>query len=867
MHSVWKHSSVVSKLLLLLINFTRKESSTNANDIAYSDKSSFYNYSSTANNRYFDSSTQSSSFSGSKDIESNFDGRGVNIYRDKNSISANSNPIHSINENSKVIEDATYFIVGSKMVRPGQIYRLSVSVLDISNSSIIVRASISRDGVEITKDVKPIKGGNPDALIMRLPHSSVSGDYSLKVEGFYNTDTGGIAFMNVSKLTFSQRSMTIFVQTDKPVYMQGENIKFRTIPITTELKGFDNAVDVYMIDPRGNIVRRWLSRQSNLGAVSLEYKLSDQPIFGEWIIRVIVQGQIEESKFVVEEYYQTRFEVNVTMPAFFFNSDFYINGKIMANFTNGAPVKGNLTLKATIRPIGQFNYKSINMKSRVWHYEPGNENEMYGYNDDSIFDDSKLATLESRDRYQQTNYVSDQFVYEKQYMFDEEWPFWAAKPNWNQEYNPYIKEYRNILPYLRYFNGTFDFKFSISELEQLVPNLSGMEVLITASVGERFYDEIREGYAMTRIYNSSIKASFVGGTPQVFKPTMPFTIYIVVEYFDSSPLSLNVLLNGYMELSGSVESRGGRRDFPVKMLQMSENPGIWEMKIDLQNDLNINFGSQSREFINEIQSMRLNANFIDPRGERTSADLLLLAHYSPQNHHIKVSTSTKNAKVGEYIIFHIETNFYADFFHYIVMSKGMVLLTGYEKMPEGIRTMAITLSAEMAPVATIVVWHVGQQGHVIADSLTFPVNGISRNNFTVFINNRKARTGDRVEVAIYGEAGAYVGLSGIDNAFYTMQAGNDLTYATVINKMSTFDEQTNGTLKHVWHFHDGNPDELVYFPSSSFGIDVNRTFEYTGLIVFSDVPLPRRYDNCNVSQGYAECLSGRCYRQTKQCDG
>jgi CD109 antigen len=51
--------------------------------------------------------------------------------------------------------------------------------------------------------------------------------------------------------------------------------------------------------------------------------------------------------------------------------------------------------------------------------------------------------------------------------------------------------------------------------------------------------------------------------------------------------------------------------------------------------------------------------------------------------------------------------------------------------------------------------------------------------FTVFVNNRKHRTGERVEVAVYGEPGAYVGLSAIDDAFYTMQAGNELSYAKV----------------------------------------------------------------------------------------
>lgn len=91
--------------------------------------------------------------------------------------------------------------------------------------------------------------------------------------------------------------------------------------------------------------------KSNFGAVSLDYALSDQPTFGEWTIRVTAQGQTEEEHFHVEEYYQTRFEVNVTMPAFYFDTDDFIHGTVMANYTSGAPVRGNLTLKATFKPI------------------------------------------------------------------------------------------------------------------------------------------------------------------------------------------------------------------------------------------------------------------------------------------------------------------------------------------------------------------------------------------------------------------------------------------------------------------------------------------------------------------------------------
>lgn len=155
--------------------------------------------------------------------------------------------------------EPTYFIVASRMVRPGLIYQVSVSILQ-AKYPITVHASISCDGVQISGDSKDVKVGVPETLLMRIPPTSVTGDYKLRVEGFYQDVFGGVAFLNSTRLDFSQRSMTIFVQTDKPLYMQGETVRFRTIPITTELKGFDNAIDVYMLDPNKHILKRWLSR-------------------------------------------------------------------------------------------------------------------------------------------------------------------------------------------------------------------------------------------------------------------------------------------------------------------------------------------------------------------------------------------------------------------------------------------------------------------------------------------------------------------------------------------------------------------------------------------------------------------------------
>ncbi|RZF46948.1 hypothetical protein LSTR_LSTR016470 [Laodelphax striatellus] len=83
----------------------------------------------------------------------------------------------------------------------------------------------------------------------------------------------------------------------------------------------------------------------------------------------------------------------------------------------------------------------------------------------------------------------------------------------------------------------------------------------------------------------------------------------------------------------------------MQILKMSDQPGVWEMKFDLQLLLGLEDNKRSTEILKDIDSMRISASYKDANGDRTTAELLLLAHYSPLNHHIKVDTSTSQPKV------------------------------------------------------------------------------------------------------------------------------------------------------------------------------------------------------------------------------
>lgn len=96
------------------------------------------------------------------------------------------------------------------------------------------------------------------------------------------------------------------------------------------------------------------------------------------------------------------------------------------------------------------------------------------------------------------------------------------------------------------FNGVYEFHYPMSELEKYVPSLEEMEITVTATVGERFLDEVISSYTTARIFNSSVRIDFLGGSPQVFKPMMPFTTYVIIIFiitYHKIDLKLGLLTN------------------------------------------------------------------------------------------------------------------------------------------------------------------------------------------------------------------------------------------------------------------------------------------------------------------------------------
>lgn len=143
------------------------------------------------------------------------------------------------------------------------------------------------------------------------------------------------------------------------------------------------------------------------------------------------------------------------MPAFFLNTDEYIHGLVMANYTSGAPVHGNLTLKAIVRPIRPIDPSKFRRKYRPkprfgqpnTYYDPNRPYDANQPNDDNYDVNNQY---DSNNQYDPNNPydINNQYdrtgsynrpIVEKYFTFDEKLPFWFTIPQNYYEPVPYMR--------------------------------------------------------------------------------------------------------------------------------------------------------------------------------------------------------------------------------------------------------------------------------------------------------------------------------------------------------------------------------------------------------------------------------------------
>ncbi|XP_050702984.1 LOW QUALITY PROTEIN: CD109 antigen-like [Eriocheir sinensis] len=424
------------------------------------------------------------------------------------------------------------------------------------------------------------------------------------------------------------------------------------------------------------------------------------------------------------------------------------------------------------------------------------------------------------------------------------------------------------------FRGFHPFALPLSKVtERLGGNIRGATVRVWAAVGDAFGWQVQTGWALARVVEEQVKVAFLGDQPLIFHPGMPVTVNVFATYQDDHPLPEDLLLDS--RITVTIAIAGGKSQVESLVLggaELAEGQGVGQVKFDIP--------------VNAL-SFKVDASLVTGSGLSASATLVAQKQHSPRDRHLQVETSTPDSNPGEFITLHVRNNFYMEHFNYVVMSEGAVVYSGREPVgdltPPTVTTFSLPASAEMAPVARILVWTVTQDGQMVSHALAVPVNPLGRHEVGIRWNEHKDHSGGSVEMKMLGEGGAFFAVSSMWEETHLMDAGHELDPARILTEMMRLDQmtdalrlrRTNTSVPHVrrasTRSRDGAGAWVHFFPTSIAGPDAPTTFNFTDMLVLTDADLfyhpHHASETPDCSPGQLKCLTGGCYPMAERCNG
>uniref|UniRef100_A0A4W4E1G7 Kazal-like domain-containing protein n=1 Tax=Electrophorus electricus TaxID=8005 RepID=A0A4W4E1G7_ELEEL len=240
-----------------------------------------------------------------------------------------------------------YLIAAPSVFRSGVEEVVSVTLFNAADETHVqVHLSVKGDTVACGHGTVRGEGS------ARLVPSGVRGQALLTVWGNRHLAHGGYVFRNHTTVTVDSKGVAVFIQTDKPIYKPRHRVLINVYTIMPDLRPASNK------DPRGSRMVQWKDlKPVCCGVVNVSFPLSDQPVFGEWLVFVEVQSHTYNKSFEVQKYMTPKFELIVEPPPFIRDFDTCEQVTVKARYTFGKPVTGKLTVNMTVHGVGYYRHE------------------------------------------------------------------------------------------------------------------------------------------------------------------------------------------------------------------------------------------------------------------------------------------------------------------------------------------------------------------------------------------------------------------------------------------------------------------------------------------------------------------------------
>ena len=235
-----------------------------------------------------------------------------------------------------------YLALAPTVLRPGRSETIPVSLFSEGKPAQgRVSLALLKDGETLVESAVFVRGSGE--VTLDVPDTP-NGDYQIQIRGDEFQETAPLRV---------ELATALFVETDKPIYKPGQDVRIRAIKIDTDLKPISGDVTVQIQDAKGIKVFRQQVRTDDYGMATLTMPLSTEPNLGVWKITAESGPQTAQVDIRVERYVLPKYEVNVNLAKDWTLTDEPIAGTVSAEYSFGKPVRGELEI-AAFRYVGQW---------------------------------------------------------------------------------------------------------------------------------------------------------------------------------------------------------------------------------------------------------------------------------------------------------------------------------------------------------------------------------------------------------------------------------------------------------------------------------------------------------------------------------
>ncbi|KAM4608160.1 C3 and PZP-like alpha-2-macroglobulin domain-containing protein 8 [Discoglossus pictus] len=668
-----------------------------------------------------------------------------------------------------------YLIAAPSVFRSGVEEAVSVTIFNAAaETKVQLQLVVKGEAVAHSHGTVFDKG----TVKIQVPHG-LRGQAHLKVWGNRHLTDKGFIFHNSTTVTVDTKGSSVFIQTDKPVYKPKQKVLINMYVVTPDLRPTNEKIEAYILDPRGSRIIQWTDlRPICCGVVNMSFPLSDQPVFGEWLVFAETQGHTYNKSFAVQKYMLPKFELVITPPPYIRDINSCEKGTVHARYTFGKPVGGMLTVNMTVTGVGYYRHEIGLPVLRTM--------EIYGSADFNICA-KDMMPVDFPEHFRGTVNIwatVNALDGSKQITFDDSTP--VQKQLIDIKYTKDTrKQFKPGLPYQ-------------GKVEVTYPDGSpadGVTVRIKAELTPK-----------DNVYTSEFVSQ--NGRVEFEIPSIPtIAQYVWLETkviaIDGKPTGDQYLPN-YLSISSWYSPSRCHLLIqpPEKPLAIGEEAWI-ALKSTCACNFTLHYEIASRG--NIVLSGQQPGNVTLQRSKRASVTF----HKDVQGTTASETAPTQSSTP--------DTEVFVTYLHFPV-------------------------TYNMAPLSRLLVYYVRENGEGVTDSSQIQIKPAFENKVSLVLSSNETRPGDTVDIKVKAAKGSCVCVSTVDKSVYLLRNGFQITPEQIFLELSEFDvSDAYGSGKDEGHFWWPGLGSQRRRRSSVFPWywditkDARFAFTETGIVVMTDI--------------------------------